>query len=367
MTLVTAVNCIEVSVPLPKPLSVGTTIVKDRGYAIVKVTTESGVEGVGYCYTRTMPMAKFINSTFGPEVLGKNIDFPERIRHHLLAKFWHSAEHGTFTAALSALDLAIWDALCKENKISLSKALGQQHEKVQLCTVIGYQYDNDEASLIAEVKSSLLAGFKSFKMVTGAGSPERDAGRVKIVREHIGTEAKLAVDAFRSFKDLDDAVRRVNAIKEYDIAFVEDPFHESLGLLAVDLRQRTGALIAFGESQSGHRSIASLVAQGFVDVVRIDALIIGGVREFMASSALASARGLPVATHIHSEVHIHFAAAINNLYSGGLEYMNPINNVDVLHTLIKNPLKVVNGEAMVPTGMGLGIEWDWEAIAKYEQ
>ncbi len=367
MTIITAVNCIEVNVPLPKPLPVGTTVVKNRGYAIVKVTTESGVEGVGYCYTRTMPMAQIINTALGPEVVGKNTDFPERIRQHLLAKFWHSAEHGTFTAALSALDLAIWDALCKENKISLSKVLGQQHEKVQVCTVIGYQYDDDEASLIAEVKSSLSAGYKSFKMVIGAGSPERDAGRVKIVRELIGVEAKLAVDAFRSFKDLDDAVRRVNAIKEYDIAFVEDPFHESLGLLAVDLRQRTGALIAFGESQSGHRSIASLIAQGFVDVVRIDALIIGGVREFMAAAALASARGLPVATHIHSEVHIHFAAAINNLYSGGLEYMNPANSVDVVHTLMKNPLTIVNGEALVPTGIGLGIEWDWEKIGKYAE
>jgi len=360
------VECLEVNVPLLKPLPVGTTIVTHRGYAIVKVTLEGGVVGVGYCYTRAMPMAKIINSALAPEVVGKDSDFPEKIRQHLLAKFWHSAEHGTFTAALSALDIAIWDALGKENSISLSRMLGQQHEKVLLCTVIGYEYDDHEAGLIAEVEASLQAGFKSFKMVTGAGSPMRDAERVKIVRELIGPEAKLAVDAFRSFKDLDDARRRVEAIKQYDISFVEDPFNESLGALAVDLRTRTGALIAFGESQSSHRSIASLVSQNYVDVVRIDALIVGGVREFMSSAAIASARGLPVATHIHSEIHIHFAASINNLYSGGLEYMNPMNNVDVIHRLMDNPLEVKDGYAIVPTKPGLGIDWNWKEIKKYD-
>lgn len=365
MSLISKVECLAINVPLAKPLPVGATVVIHRGYAIVKVTTQSGVEGVGYCYTRSMPIANIINSALGPEVIGKDTDFPEQIRQHLLAKFWHSAEHGTFTAAMSALDLAIWDALGKENSISLSRALGQQHEKVLLCTVIGYQYDDDESGLIAEVQSSLKEGFTSFKMVTGAGSPARDAERVKIVRQLIGPDAKLAVDAFRSFRDLDDAVRRINLIKDYDISFVEDPFHESLGALALDLQKRTGALIAFGESQSGHRSVASLVSQGFVDVVRIDALIIGGVREFMAAAAIASARGLPVATHIHSEIHIHFAAAINNLYSGGLEYMNPKNQVDVIHKLIHNPLVVKAGYAHVPTKPGLGIEWNWEEIGKY--
>lgn len=365
MSLISKVECYSVNVPLPKTLPVGTTLVTHRGYAVVKVTTQAGVVGVGYCYTRALPIAEIINSALAPEVIGKDTDFPEQIRQHLLAKFWHSAEHGTFTAALSALDLAIWDALGKENSISLSRALGQQHEKVLLCTVIGYQYGDDESDLIAEVESSLKVGFKSFKMVTGAASPARDAERVKIVRELIGPDAKLAVDAFRSFRDLDDAIRRVNLIKGYDIAFVEDPFPESLGALALDLQKRTGALIAFGESQSGHRSLASLITQGFVDVVRIDALIVGGVREFMAAAAVASARGLPVATHVHQEVHIHFAAAINNLYSGGLEYMNPANNVDVLHKLINNPLKVENGYAHVPTQPGLGIDWNWKEIEKY--
>ncbi len=359
------VECIEVNVPLLKPLPVGTTIVTHRGYAIVKVTLEGGVVGVGYCYTRAMPMAEIINSALAPEVIGKDSDFPEKIRQHLLAKFWHSAEHGTFTAALSALDIAIWDALGKENMISLAKSLGQQHEKVLVCSVVGYEYDDEETALIDEVTSSVKAGFTSFKMVTGAGTVQRDTQRVRIVRELIGPEAKLAVDAFRSFKDLDDAVRRINAIKEHDITFVEDPFHESLGTLAVNLRERTGVSIAFGESQTGHRSIGSLVTQGFIDVVRIDALIVGGVREFMAAAAIASSRGLPVATHVHSEIHIHFAAAINNLYSGGLEYMNPNNNVDVLHTLMKNPLTVVRGEALVPTDPGLGIDWNWDEINKH--
>lgn len=203
-------------------------------------------------------------------------------------------------------------------------------------------------------------GARSVKMVVGAGSPERDGARVGLARSIIGPDRLLAVDAFRSFTDLDDALRRVRAMQPYDLSFVEDPFSETLAPLAAELRRRTGLSIALGESLAGHRLVRALIDADVGDVIRLDALVIGGVREFMSAAGLASAYGRPVATHVHADIHVQFAAALPNLFEGGIEYMPPAFGLDALHRLLKSGLSINDGLMTVPDapgfrdGLGLG-------------
>lgn len=366
MEKIAKLECLDAKVPLPEPIKVGSATISYRTYTIVKITTESGIEGIGYCYSRGLPISKIIEEMLLPIVVGADLNLPEKIRQEMLATYWHSGEHGIFTAAISAIDIALWDGLGKASNSSVARLLGQVKSSLQICTVIGYKYGEDETELISEIEYAQQKGITSFKMVVGADTWQRDANRAKLVRELIGPTGKLAVDAFRSFKDLDDGIRRVKALMPYDLSFVEDPFLESQGILAARLRERTGALIAFGESQFGHRGIAQLVLQDYVDVVRLDSLLIGGVKEFLLGAAIASAKGLTVATHIHSEIHAQLAATINNLYTGGLEYLDPKFQVDLFHELILNPLEVKNGEIEVSAAPGFGIQWDWEAIFSFK-
>ena len=132
-----------------------------------------------------------------------------------------------------------------------------------------------------------------------------------------------------------------------------------------DLRRRSGMLIGLGENLAGHRAFRELIASGAVDVVRCDATVVGGVREFMASAALASAQGLEVSTHVHANIHVHFGAAIANLHPAGLEYMPPNSGLDGLDDLLTTPLEVCAGSALVPNRPGLGLDWDWDAVARY--
>jgi L-alanine-DL-glutamate epimerase-like enolase superfamily enzyme len=201
--------------------------------------------------------------------------------------------------------------------------------------------------------------------VVGAGTPERDAERIKVIRERVGVSGRIGADAFRSFKGVDDAVSRVKALAEYDLAFIEDPFLESQGELVLELRAQTGVMVAVGESQFGHRGIANMVRHRYVDLVRVDALVVGGVKEFLLSAEIAKNSGLRVSTHIHSEVHAQLAATIDNLDIGGLEYMDPKLNIDLFHLLINNPLKLENGLFNIPDAPGFGIDWNWQAIAQF--
>jgi L-alanine-DL-glutamate epimerase-like enolase superfamily enzyme len=249
--------------------------------------------------------------------------------------------------------------------VPVSRLLGEARRELPVCVVAGYVYDDGDATLQRELQEAVALGARAVKLVVGADTIERDRRRLALAREIAGPDVLLAIDAFRSFRDLDDAVRRICALAEFDLSFVEDPFSESLAPLVRTLRRRTGTSIALGESLAGHRAIRALIDARAVDVVRLDALVIGGVQEFMRAAALASAYGLPVATHVHTDVHIHFAAAIPNLFRGGVEYMLPSSEVDVLHHIQGERLRVAGGHAHVPDRPGFGIDWDWKAIGRH--
>lgn len=300
-----------------------------------------------------------------PVVVGMEVEKSEEVRAEVLATYWHSAEHGTFTAAVSAVDIAIWDALGKLRGLSIAQMLGQKQNQLPASYVIGYKYGEDESGLITDVESAIRRGVRNFKLVVGAGTPARDAERIKVIRERVGSTGRIGADAFRSFKGVEDAVTRVKALAEYDLAFIEDPFLESQGELVLELRAQTGVMVAVGESQFGHRGIANLVRHRYVDLVRVDALVVGGVKEFLLSAEIARNSGLRVSTHIHSEVHAQLATTIANLDIGGLEYMDPKLNIDLFHLLINNPLKLENGLFNIPDAPGFGIDWNWQAIARF--
>ena len=68
---------------------------------------------------------------------------------------------------------------------------------------------------------------------------------------------------------------------------------------------------------------------------------------------------------MHANIHVHFGAAIANLHPAGLEYMPPNSGLDGLDDLLTTPLEVRGGNALVPDRPGLGLDWDWDAVARY--
>ena len=183
-----------------------------------------------------------------------------------------------------------------------------------------------------------------------------------MLRREVGEGVPIGVDAFRTFKTLENAITRVNLIKEFGINFVEDPFLESEGLLATALRSATGVPISFGESLASSKMIAQVLDHDECDVLRIDALVVGGVDEFLTATSYAAAKGKSYSTHIHTEIHSQLAAATSNLYAGGLEYLDPMYEIDLFHHLLHKPIQIQDGAAVLTSSPGFGIEWDWEAI-----
>jgi len=361
------VVCFDCSVPLPRPLVVGKATVTRRTYAVVRIKTEAGQEGAAYAYGLSLPVAAIVEEALAPLLVGADASLPELIRAQLAGSYWPYAEQGLFSVAASAIDLALWDLFGKRVGAPMADLLGRGRNEVPVCAVGGYtrQGGSELDGLQEEMAAFLRLGCKAVKLTIGAGEPAADVRRVAAVREVVGAEPIVVVDAFRSFTSLDDALRRLRLLEPFDLSYVEDPFSESLGPLAADLRRRTGMAIALGESLAGHRAFRALLQADAVDVVRCDATVVGGVREFMAATSLASAWGLQVSAHVHANIHVHFAAALSNLHPAGLEYMPPGSGLDGLDDLLETTLELKDGCAVVPDRPGFGVDWNWDAVARY--
>lgn len=356
-------------VPLPQPLLIGRARVVERQYDVVRIRTADGFEGAAYAFGRGLPVAEIIRGSLAPLLVGADASAPESVRERLLGAFWPYAERGLFTVAVSAVDLALWDLLGRRLGVSLASLLGRRSDAVPVCGVGGYHREGESSteSLQADVARLVALGCGSIKVVVGGDTPDADVIRLAAVREVIGDERLLVVDAFRSFTGLEDAVARVTRMLPFNLSYLEDPFSETVPRLSSELRRLTGVAVGLGENLSGHRAFRDLIAADAVDVVRCDATVVGGVREFMSTVALASAQGLPISTHVHPEVHVHFGAALGDLHPAGLEYIDRASGIDAFHELVGSPLEIVDGCAVVPERPGLGIDWDWEAVVRYDQ
>jgi L-alanine-DL-glutamate epimerase-like enolase superfamily enzyme len=366
---VRSLECFDCTVPLPAPLLVGSATVTHRSYAVVRVTAESGATGAAFAFSRGLPVAEIVQRSFAPVVIGADTAAHQLVRERIAGAFWPYAEGALFSAAVSAVDIALWDLAARRLAAPLADLLGRQRASVPMCAVVSYggREGAELDALRAEVGGYLEQGFRAIKLVVGARSPEDDARRVAAVRELAGPEPLLVLDAFRSFPDVESALRRLTLLREHDIAFLEDPFPESLEALVLDLRRRSAVSIGLGETQGRSREHRRAIAAGIVDVLRADATVVGGVREFLASAALADAYGLKVSPHAHPEVHVHLGAAIPNLYAAGIEYMDPARGLDAFHRLLATQLEISGGHATVPSQPGLGLDFDWEAVARYSR
>lgn len=362
------IECFDCRVPLPNPLRVGASTVTHRFYSVVRVRTESGAEGAAFAFGRGLPIASIIDQTFAPMVRGTDARLHENVGQQLRAAFWSYSEGALFSVAVSALDLALWDLAARRLGAPLADLLGCTRTEVPMCAVVSYANDTDGDgvdALVSEVEGYLSRGFKAIKLVVGARSPREDESRMAAVRKLAGDDVPIVLDAFRSFGDVQSALTRLRLLMPYEIAYLEDPFSESLEPLVSVLRKRSGLAIGLGESLGGEREHRRLLEAGIVDVLRCDVSVVGGVRAFLSCAALASAQGLHVSPHAHPELHVQLAAAVTNLYGAGIEYMDPARGLDALHRLLTTELEIVDGSALLPERPGFGFEFDWEAVQRY--
>jgi len=216
--------------------------------------------------------------------------------------------------------------------------------------------------LAAEMASYVDAGFAAVKMKIGRGSFKEEEARIAAVRERIGGEVALMLDANNAWSDLPTALRLVRMYEKYDPYFVEEPFSPDDIQNHARLAAATSVPIATGEIEVGRWRFMELLEKGGAMMLQTDACVCGGISEFRRIAATAASMGITVLPHWFHDLHAHLVAATPN--ARFVEFF-PDDQVLNFRRLVDTQLEIQGGRVLLPQRPGLGFNFIAAELDRY--
>jgi len=270
---------------------------------------------------------------------------------------------GLTTRAISAIDIGLWDLRAKVAGLPLYKMLGGYRDRVPIYMAGGYYVEGKGLKELAEEMVGYVEwGARAVKMKIGALSIREDVERIKVVREAIGLDVKLLIDANCAYRCY-EAIQLAKRVEEYDPFWFEEPVAPDDYQGFRRLAEQTTIPIATGENEYTRYGFRDLIATGAVPILNADAKVLGGVTEFIKVAALAQAYDLDIAPHGAQEIHVHLVAAIANGLI--LEYY-PVRFEPMWGNIYHETLQLNDdGTVSPPSVPGMGIDPNYEALEPY--
>ncbi len=323
---------------------------------ILRITDSDGAVGTGYSYTIGQggrSVMALLRETLVPRLIGKEAENIEGLWRDLLFST-HATSVGAITSlALAAIDTALWDLRCRRANLPLARMLGGSKDSAPVYTTEGGWLHIDTDALVADAVEAQAKGFAGSKIKIGRPHLCEDRDRLRAVRDAVGPSYEIMVDANQSFT-LAEATRRARMLEAFDIAWFEEPMPaDDVGEHA-RLAASTSVPIAVGESLYSISQFKDYLVAGGASIVQADVARIGGITPWMKVAHMAEAFNVAVCPHFLMELHASLVCAIPN--APWLEY------IPQLDTITKSGLRVEDGRARPSRDVGLGIDWDWDAI-----
>ena len=266
---------------------------------------------------------------------------------------------GIFTLALSAIDIALWDIKGKALEQPLWKLLGGHRDRVPTYAsgALRRGLTDDQAQLAAQ--TLVDKGFTEMKTqmaLPGNPAPADEERRVRVIRDVIGPDIKLMCDINQRWRP-EQAIDLGHRVEDVGLFWLEDvTAHDDYqGLARVTAALKTP--IAGGEYVWGIKPFRQMLEARSVDIVMVDILRAGGVTPWMKIAGMAEAFNLPIVSHVMPEILVHLIAACPNGLT--VEYM------PWMIPLYKETPVIEDGHLVLPSGPGLGLEFDEKALAGF--
>lgn len=344
---------------------------RERSCVLVKIETDEGIIGYGEADAAGGPPAVtacIVKEEIAPRIIGMDPLCVEKVWQHVYNQGMIHGRRGAVIPALSGVDVALWDIIGKALGQPIYKLLGGARNKVLAYHSGGfYRKDVPDSWYANEAERGLDAGYRAFKMKIGRYNQSRDIKRVELVRQAIGPDNLLMVDANSAYT-AKQAIAMARKLEPFDIFFFEEPVSADDPEGSADVSRFSSIAVAGYETEHTRFGFRQLIDKGAVDIVQCDVIRSGGFTECRKIAAYASARKLPCTAHIFSSgislvANLHFVAAIDN---GCL--LESEANVNPLRTNMFSDFELIldsNGYVHVPEGPGLGVTIDFKAIEPY--
>jgi L-alanine-DL-glutamate epimerase-like enolase superfamily enzyme len=367
VSAVAEVQACTVRVPLSRPLSFSTRAVQAREYCLVRVRDEDGVEGIGFNYAGTSGgsvVATAVRDLFAGVVVGEDPYRVEGLWREMYQEGLLHGRTGSVMRALSAVDIALWDHNARAVGLPLWRFLGAVHrDSVPAYASGGYYLEGKTSELLAaEVRGYVEQGFEAVKIKVGRLAPAQEEERLAAVRDAVGPDVLVMLDANNAWADLPTALQTVRRFEEYDPYWIEEPFSPDDIDNHARLAQRTPIPVATGEIEAGRWRHKELLDKEAAAILQTDAAVAGGVTEFRRIAATAASYGVPIAPHWFHDLHVHLVGATPN--ATFVEYF-PDSSVLNFRDLLDTQLVLRDGRLVLPTTPGLGFGLDEDAVERY--
>lgn len=331
---------------------------------VVEVQLEDGTRGYGEAIARRNGVATkdVVVELLRPAVLGRNGENLLGVWLELvdLMRRWGHAR-GIFFEALSGVDMALWDAVARARQMSIRTMLHGVGRSQVPCYASSVYID--EPIKMKQIAIKILkSGFNAIKIKIGRhrdiGGMKKDLEALEMIREAVGPEISLMVDANGAY-DRTDAVKMARQLEGLQVDWFEEPVPpDDLDGYAF-LRDHTNIPLAAGESEFAPSAFTQLINRNLIDVVQPDAARCGGITGMWQIAQLCYLHGVRFAPHTG------FSGGLSALAS--LQVAASCPRIDMYeYMVIDNPLQrnvlqklnINGGFIEVPQGPGLGVEPD---------
>lgn len=364
-TTIDRVDLYLVGAALPEAIGNAARFFSHREALLVRVTTRGGQTGWGETWAMPGPAAALIEKTLGPALIGEDVSLPQKIWRKL-ARFIVNDRRGLTHMAISALDIAVWDAAARCAGLSLADRLGGALRDRVTAYVSGpfvKPTPDPYAHYLDEVGGYLAKGFRNVKLRVGIGA-ETDARLVRQVRGLIGPEIGLMVD-FNEAGDVAQTQDFARRVAEDDLIWVEEPIvHDDLPNWK-RLSASTHLALAAGESLYGLAGFRDYFTAGVLALAQPDLALCGGLTEGLRIAAMAEAFNVPIAPHvwgtaINFGASLHFAAALPDRSRAGrrFPYFEMDASFNPLRSDFTDDAIQPDGTMALPKGPGHGVAID---------
>ncbi|WP_378787901.1 mandelate racemase/muconate lactonizing enzyme family protein [Nonomuraea fastidiosa] len=311
-----------------------------------EIGTRDGLRGLGFSYTtRAGTPAQYAHAKeVGEHLLGQDPSDIGKVYESLLWAGASVGRSGVATQALAAVDVALWDLKAKRAGLPLAKLLGAYRDSVRTYNTSGGYLQAPLDEVKERASRSLAGGIGGIKIKVGQPDMREDLRRLAAVREHVGDEVPLMVDANQQW-DRISALRFGRAVEEMNLVWIEEPLDAYDAEGHARLAEALDTPIATGEMLTGVPDLVRLI--GAVDVVQPDVPRVGGITPYLKVAALADHAHAQVAPHFVMEIHVHLAAAYPR---------EPwVEHIEWLAPLFEERLRIEDGRMHVPDRPGLGL------------
>lgn len=366
---ITEVNPIKLKFFPKNPPRDGLAGIPSRDVYLVEIKTDTNISGIGegFALGSLDSLEAITVETLKPHLIGKNPLMIEELWQCMYNNTARYGRRGLVMAAISAVDIALWDILGKAANMPVYQILGAAKSSLEPYASAGYYMEGKGIpELCEEFRGYVQKGFRTMKMKVGGAPLKEDIERVRAVRAEVGPDIDFGIDANNAW-DYPTALKMARCCEEENVLFFEEPLSSDFLQDCVKLAANTDVPIAGYETKLTRYGMRDFIVNNAVDIVQVDAIWTGGISEARRVGALAGAWG--------KQVIPHFSASMVSL-AANLSFGQSLSNAFYMeYTLDENPLRselcqesivMKDGQVKVFEKPGLGLEMNWDTVNRYK-